>query len=796
MQNDDSQKQQTSQADVPAHLVPLANGEWAIWRWIGLRSAGFSHDDLRPLVVSACAAAADRYLSLEQQAETTVDELTAARREFERAYQEASLQTFHALRQIASSPSFREAVIWQNRQALHTGVDLLLHAPPELSARTASYRKKEALVSSYIQRYCTKNDTIGFFGPIGWAHCVDQGPLLSVQPGPVLLASRTIYFEGWCIDALAEQLARDEAFLPWLCPRLFPHIRLSSTHLHPPLAPPIALEPRQAAVLKLCDGRRSARQIALSLLSEITSGFQTETEVYALLRDLRARRRIAWTLEISAEGMRPEQRLRDCLACTGDDELRSLALAALDQLEQGKEALMQARGDVERLDQAMADLEETFIALTGREATRYAGAAYAGRSLVYEDCQRDVQVEIGPEIVSTLGSPLSLLLTSARWFTCEAAALFGQAFQEIFTELAARKSLAVVPFSDFWFHAHALLFDQHHALLATLRQRLQLRWQAILAPPLDEHRVSYRVEDLRAAVSEAFAAPRPGWQTAFYHSPDLMIATPSLEALRKGDYYYILGELHPGGNTLRAACFSDQHPLVHELRAASEADCPAALVQPVFSREIKGVTTRLCNAFVRPWDWRLTFAGDSCGVAPGQEVRISHLEIERRGEKLVVSTHDQLQHWNLLDLLGDFLVLQIMHAFSLLPPADHTPRITLERLVVQRETWRFAAQDMRFPFLSAEAERFLEVRRWMHAHDLPRHVFVKVPSESKPFFVDFANLASIDVCARALRRAAKNQEVITVSEMLPDLHETWLVDGQQRPYTSELRLVAVDRCTC
>ncbi len=796
MQDSNGQTQTKALADIPAHLISLDGGEWALWRWIGLRSAGFSHDELSPLVASACVEAAENYLSLEGQGQAATDELAAARTAFECAYEEATLRTLHSLQHITRAPAFREALVWQNRQVLHTGIDVLLAVPPTLKARSSKYRQKEALVTSYAQRYCTKNDTIGFFGPVGWARCVDDGPLLSVQPGPTLLSTRTTYFESWCIDALAEQLARNEAFQPWLVPRLLPHLRLAGKQLHIPLAAPVELGIAQAAVLAACDGIRSARQIALILLQAGTPGVQCEADVYAILRDLRVKRRIAWTLEVSIEGIHPEQRLRSRLAAIGDRDLQAYALAVLDLLEVCRDALTNARGDVERLDRAMADLEATFVHLTGREPIRHAGTMYAGRALVYEDCQRAVQVEIGPELARTLGPPLSLLLTSARWFTYEAATLYQVAFEKIYDELCHNHQITSVPFGDFWLYAHSLLFDRQHPLLTTLRQRQQDRWQAILTPSLEQRQLTYQVADLQQAVSEVFAAPKPGWDAAYYHSPDLMIATPSLEHLRQGQYYYVLGELHPGGNTLRSAFFAAQHPLADDLYAAIESDYPKALVLPVFSREARGVTTRLSNNFVRSQDWRLVFASDSCEVPAHRALLIGLLQVERSGANLIVSTHDRLRRWNLIDLLGDLIMLQVVQHFALFPATSHIPRITFDRLVVQRETWHFAAQEIPFASISSEAERFLAARRWMHTHHLPHHVFVKTPTEPKPFYVDFDSLASVDVCARALRRAAHSQDMIAISEMLPDLHETWLIDHQQRPYTSELRLVAVDRRAC
>ena len=45
---------------------------------------------------------------------------------------------------------------------------------PEPAKRNSQQRQHEALVASYLQRYCAKNDSIGFFGPVGWSQ-IDDG---------------------------------------------------------------------------------------------------------------------------------------------------------------------------------------------------------------------------------------------------------------------------------------------------------------------------------------------------------------------------------------------------------------------------------------------------------------------------------------------------------------------------------------------------------------------------------------------------------------------------------------------
>jgi Lantibiotic dehydratase, N terminus len=838
-----------AQPSLPAHLVQLPGGPWAIWRWIGLRSAGFPIDLLLQLGDPGCAAAADRLRAAEDRLQYAQDALLdvlrgaledvdaeqrptivkaiqqlkkrrvpaapilpvaevaltalaeatvlarGAAADFHQASQAALAQTGHALAAIARDPRFRTALTWQNRHALHTGVDSFLHKLPATTTRSSKYRQHEALIVNYVQRYCAKNDTIGFFGPVGWARVADNGEAARIQPGAELLATRTVYFDGWCIDALAEALAKDDALDPWLVPRRLPHIHVDGAVLYIPLAPPCPLPVAQAAVLRGCDGERTARQLAHDLLKNPANGLRSEAEVYAILKKLRALRRIAWTLEVPAEGLHPERSLRQRLQQVEEPRARSTALSTLAELEQAREVIAGAASDPDRLDQAMEDLEATFTRLTGTPATRRAGATYAGRTLVYEDCRRDVEVILGPGVVEALGPPLTLMLTSARWFTYEAAQLYHKAFESIYAELARKVGSRTVEFTSFWFKAHPLFFGKDAGTIAPLVNELQERWAAILDLPLGQHRVEYADARLRERVLAAFDAPHPGWPAARYHSPDIMIAAASAEAINQGQFQCVLGELHPGANTLKTALFVGQHPAPHELFQALESDLPEPQVVIVGTREEGGPTLRLSTALLSPQDFRFVFAHDSCGIPAAQALPIGAFVVEAEDATLVARTRDGSLRFDIIELLGEFLMAQSIHHFNIIRPARHTPRISIDKLVICREAWRFMSSELPFVFGESEADRFTGIRRWAHITRMPRFVFVKTPTEKKPFYVDFESIIALDLFAKAIRRAASDmpEAPITVTEMLPDPSQTWLPDREGKRYTCELRVVAVDQ---
>ena len=141
-------------------VVPLA-GEWAIWRDFAVRSAGFPVSGLEAF------GAGDE----------------SAR-----------------LRGVAHDPLFREAVTWQNPAAFDNAVGKIAAGS---AMKPSQARQREEVVASYWQRYCAKNDTIGFFGPLSWGRIADDGPRLDVRSG-ALERERAVHLEAWGVQALAD----------------------------------------------------------------------------------------------------------------------------------------------------------------------------------------------------------------------------------------------------------------------------------------------------------------------------------------------------------------------------------------------------------------------------------------------------------------------------------------------------------------------------------------------------------------------------------------------------------------
>ncbi|MEU9507293.1 amino acid adenylation domain-containing protein [Micromonospora sp. NPDC048170] len=766
--------------DRPAHLARLTDG-WALWRTVCLRGAGLPVDLLAPLGDAELTAAADRVVAARAGGDPAG--IAGAEAAYAAAFPDAVGRLTVALHAVAAHPRFREAVAWQNPHALRTGVDALLRRGPGSPTRNTKHRQHEALVTSYLQRYCAKNDTIGFFGPVGWAR-IEPGAAVRVDPAdpPALLAERTVYLEGWAVAAVLAPYA--VRLRPWLVPRLMPFLDLVGTTLRVTLAPPVTLTDAEAAVLHACDGVRDANEVAEAVLAAPGSRPRSTREVHEVLETLAAAHRIAWQPEVAPHDTRPERSVRARLARVTDEAVRGPALAALDELCAARDALAAAAGDPDRLTAAMAGLEATFTRLAGVPPTRRAGTMYAGRTPVYEECLRAGTVGIGEASLDGIRDALGLVLESARWFTAAGATLYERLCAQIHRRRADELGTDAVPLADFWLLAGEALFHPPERLTTLLTAALHRRWAEVLALPADRRRIRLAAADLAPAVSAAFPPGRPGWPTARQHSPDLM---------RAGDEW-VLGELHPGVNTLRYATWVAYHPEVDALRAALTRDVGTGAVYPAETGQEGGVPTRQSNGLTGPDDIRLVFAHDSFGHDPRRSLPVGGCDVVGSAGGLRVRSRDGRFDVALMHVLGDVVGAGLSQLFRILPPAAHQPRITIDSLVVSREAWTFTAADLAFADTRDEALRFRQARAWAAAHALPRHVFLRCAGERKPVHADLTSLASVDLVSRSVRRArrhAGDDAKVGVVEMLPAPDQLWLT-GPDGRYTAELRVVAVD----
>jgi Lantibiotic dehydratase, N terminus len=848
----DSSNTNDTQMKTPEHLITLPGSDWKLWRTMALRGAGFPAKKILDLASPEMMTIANQAINLRDQLAQTKEEAIhtlsnaiAAENPSSQMQRELSniLQSIHKDRiprllkpespaakeiahfhdaniqakaswqdyltiwqrevqriaeviiEVAHDARFREAILWQNRLAYHTGVEALLRRQTGPIVRNSQYRQHEALIANYLQRYSVKNDTIGFFGPVGWANFAEIGPAIDMKPGADLLAKRTVYFEAWCIQAVARSLSKISSLLPWIPPFRHPFVALRQNMLYIPSRPPVQLTQPQMALLQLCNGESAARGIAKSLVQQRSDVFSDQQQVYQMLAELQRIGAISWIVNIPTEP-RTEITLKAMLEKVGDEHARHEAYQMIEQLETLKDAVATAAGNTDELEHALTRMESTFSQLTHVSATRAEGKTYAARTLVYEDCRRDLSLSFGPELLEKLGPPLNLMLTSARWFTYQIAREYRRAFSQLYATITRETNSRTIDLQTFWNRSYPLLFGNGPRPIDTVLSAFQNNWAKILSLPTGVSSVSYQSQGLQSQVASLFNAPRPGWKAARHHSPDIMISATSADEIIRGNYQLVMGEFHMASNTLAAALFIEQHPDPSKILDYVASDIPEPRLLVITPTDWPELTARTSYALGTPKDYYVVFATDTHvrKGAKAHNIPIGDIIIENTGTGIWARTRQGNLQFDLIEVFAEALSSVAINQFKIFQPNRHTPRVTIDGLIINRETWTYPTDQLAFAFEDSEERRFAYTCHWGQLQQLPRFVFVKSPIERKPFYVDFASPIYTEILAKVIRRTAESKAPgsISFSEMLPNPQNLWLTDAEGQQYTCELRCIAVD----
>ncbi|MEY9933122.1 hypothetical protein ABH926_007775 [Catenulispora sp. GP43] len=773
---------------VSIRSVPLGETGWRLWCDAVLRSAGFAAEEVAAIrdLDLAAAADSDSDSNSHSGSDSSPDSDPDPGSGYRAAYAAASARLAAATTRIAADPRFREAVAWQNP-------DLVGHCLDKVAAgvaRNSRGRQLEAGVISYLQRYALKNDTIGFYGPVGWARLDPDAPGFQSRPGPELLAGRTTHFEMWAVDEVARAFAARPDVEQWLTPTRSPAVTVLSRTLYRPRGRPVPLTGDELAVFEFCDGDRTVADVLRTAAEHGVAAPETALKRLVALAALR----------IGLEGpvdAWPERGLRHRIARIGDARLRDDLLAALDSLIAARDAAAEA-ADAESVVAATRTLGARFREITGGDDTRRAGQAYAGRTLLYQDSRRDVEVVAGTPVLDALAAPLGLVLDSVRWLVAECGRAFRTLLTGAFRAECVRSGHDELPLPLLLARCGPDLTadDGPPCAARAVMAEFQQRWQRILGFGDDDRRITAASADLAAGVAREFGGATVPWCGAGRHSPDLMIAAASAQHVASGDFLLVLGELHVAVTSVEGRGFVEQSPDPGSLLAAVEQDYATGRIVAVHPKDSPFVTSRAAPPTALPsdrftyWTWSET---PPALDPPGPWIPGADLVVRERDGAVLVATRSTGAEYDLLEVLGEILSAAVANTFRPIAAGPHSPRVTVDRLVMARETWRFPAEELAWAFVSDDADRYRQARRWRAGHGLPERVFARTGSGTKPTAVDFTSPALVGMLARTARRAAgTGQAMVTLSEMLPDVSGLWLSDAAGKRYTSELRVVAVD----
>ena len=684
---------------------------------------------LKPKYGPACQQAWERYRT---------------RREALSGHYTQERQTLRArLRERAAEPAIQEAVFFSN-PAMSENV-WTRYLEGEARPDTSEARRVERQVYTYLQRFCAKNETTSFFGPIAYGEC-DGEAEPDVRVVPSGSTRRRTFFTFWAITELARAVGRERGVRPFLPMRLNPLFQVAPGRAScPSLKLEVALSPEAERLLAVLPVAPTLDSAARALVLPLET-------VARLVVPLMKSALVLMGLPFTANDFGAFMSLRDAVTGLPASEDRERWLSRLDELERlrgefesaglvGRRALLQT-------------LEARFTEYTGKPARRGEGQVYSDRLILYEEASSPFRLRLGRRFRQTLEQKLSggLALSAA----------YGERVQRGYREQVREVLGPETRPLDFLEYAVRMRPDDVAGS----------RFAPV--PPISLEEDPSRARTLPV---DFLGTSQPGGR---YSLPDVCFA-----AVEGGGYEILLARVHH--HLMLWSWLSAFYPE----RARYEAVAGEWLRAEPSARGLVGLAIRRRNKgfYVFPGK-RLVYSVSDVLDAEAEALKPHELKVVPGAEGPVLVDGDG-QRRSLYMPLDDFNTYppfaalahpQVLHA-KLRTPGRHLPRFSVGGAVYQRERWELPTRA--FAQVSG-LDLLLAVERERRASGWPRFVFVRSTVERKPYLIDTASPFALEL----LLYLSRGSEQLSVEEMYPAPEQLWLKDNRGR-YTCEMRMQAV-----
>ncbi|MEP6686402.1 MAG: lantibiotic dehydratase [Verrucomicrobiota bacterium] len=647
--------------------------------------------------------------------------------------------------------------------------------------RNTRARKRERHLLLYLQRICAKNDTFSTFGPHSWGTILPGVDALQITPGAGV-TEREVFLERWTAHATSAALNADSNVRAELAPRLNPNGRIEgNSFVFADTDENIPLNSEALRILARCDGQTPAYSLGVPL---------------AELEELARQNILCWEVEVPALEPHAFDVLLSDVSGWREGATRARWLEALVPIA-ATARTFSAANDIASRIQIMREARER-LEQFGGEHKLADRSLYSARNPIGEDCFRETGCVIGEKI--------------AEQFVVDAE-----------------------PWIDLWRDSYALIADRVAAGLRRLMRSAPVRNDAVPLPaflrhceaqkiPLTSHGLVGLAAVAFQEIKSAFRAitsdrdEAPEWQltaedchfvrknfgyTKFdeytFPSADLQISASSPEGMARGEYEWILGELHPPVALLHHCVYWSCPAKPEFARAlASTVKGRPNFHFGVFAADFTAHTTvRHLDAMPNLTSFVAPQRGNPCwrNISPAE----AEVYIEEQTGDICVRLRSTREH------LGSFARSWVIplgfHPFHF-ARIGHTPRLRCGKVVVQRRCWTVSQADFGAgKYTGVSKDLAVAIERLRAEKDLPRFVYIR-PTEqalrrsgaegrdkdTKPVFIDLESYLFLEIFCRWLTKSGE----LEVTEMLPDPdHLLWKeADGRR---TFELRTLIVPR---
>ncbi len=627
-------------------------------------------------------------------------------------------------------------------------------ASPGAAPPTSDARRLERHLALCLQRLCAKNDTVSQFGPTSWGRVDASVSGVELDPVPGI-ARRTGYLEKWLVVAVVAAMNADAEVRAELTPRVHPNGRWENlVFLREDTGETIELDSELTAVARACDGQTPAHRLGIERVIALADLGVVLCEV-----------ELPWMVTDRIE------RLIEDVESWRDGPVRARWLPRLRELGALPGEFVQTLGAHDRR-RLMARARDAVAALGAPNASLPRGRGlYEAANPIGEDCHRDTGIVVGAAAAE------DLVRDAAPWL-------------------------------DFWSDAFALAASQAFATLRDLHDSAPRRDGRVRLPaflryceqngvPLGRTGPASLVDGAFTQVKEAFRAATehrtdaPEWELTedechcvrkryqfpalenhFWPNVDLQIAASSAEATARGDYQWVLAELH-GNVTLLQHLFYWSCP-----DPAAFADMFGPVLGgplPSFGETMLDLATHVTVRMFDALPEQAVFCGPQRPAKGWRTVAPAAVEVVLDREQHDVRLREVDSGRDLGSMVRHQLLFFGLHPF-LVPREGHSPRLKLGRVVVQRETWHVTAEELGGPYEGVSPALVVAVERLRARRNLPRHVYIRPADlhgrgvrtardkDVKPIYIDLESYTFLEIFAQWLRKFGR----IEVAEMLPD----------------------------
>ncbi|MFI0983618.1 lantibiotic dehydratase [Streptomyces sp. NPDC021093] len=710
---------------------------------------------------------------------------------------EAVIDRFHA------EPGLRDAVQFAN-----PGLWRILAPWLERRVRTAegwntSDRQRTDTLARMLQRYCAKNETTSHVGPITTAQLRTDRVGITIGSGT---PRRHVRLSHWAAERIQASLlsgAGTAAQHLWR-PRVTAGCAVAERDVHvvqydftkrhtrfPDAVIAVTrrrLSEAEERVLGWCDGSRSVADIRRAY-ERACGTLLAESDLVGILRTLEEFGAVALGPELPYGVHDSIPLLRNCAVAVGNRKAERHVVAMASSLD----ALAAADDEASRAAAAAA-VETVFTAATGELPHRAAGVTYGDRTVFNEDCDSEYGAMVLGQPVSELierelafvydifmAQPRARLHAMQRrmrdWF-CGAFGIGASVTVSDFVSACLRDDLEL-----------SAGYDAIDAEMAAQAEKLQ----QLLAPAEGTCSVHHCTQD---AIVEASALADSSLPAVC--NPDLMIAADGPEALERGEFLAVVGDLHAAEEGLSHSLFA---PWVDAAMGADGGlgERVAAAYRPLLrpDEDLADVTHRhRTKHYARVRMPCLDIeAGDRSPAPAPERVRLHELMVSDTPHGLRLHRPDSNRglrltspplYWQGVRNRNPFAIFSFPQRVDGLPvplgERQYLPRLVHGRVVLQRAMWGVPASACHGG--KDWYEGFRAVQHLRTARGMPRHVFVKFPQEVKPLYCDLDSPLLVRQVSHLAKAAGDGRLVF--SEMLPEPGSLWLTSSRGR-VTSELR---------